>query len=55
VAAVTAGVLFTSDLHLPFYTFAVVMVVALVVGLAIGRGVLHLPATEADFGAPTPS
>jgi MFS family permease len=44
VAAITAGVLFTSDLRLPFYTFAVVMVMALVAGLAIGRGVLQRPA-----------
>ena len=55
VAAITAGVLFTSDLHLPFYTFAVVMVVALVAGLAIGRGVLHPPAAAPDVGTPASS
>jgi MFS family permease len=51
VAAITAGVLFTSDLHLPFYTFAVVMVGALAVGLAIGRDALHLPAGAPGGGA----
>jgi MFS family permease len=55
VAAITAGALFTSDLHLPFYTFAVVMVAALAGGLAIGRGALHLPAGAPDGGALTPS
>ena len=51
VAAITAGVLFTSDLHLPFYTFAVVMVGTLALGLAIGRGALQLPAGAPDSGA----
>jgi MFS family permease len=55
VAAITAGALFTSDLHLPFYTFAVVMVVALVTGLAIGGGALHLTAGAPGGGAPAPS
>jgi MFS family permease len=55
VASITAGALFTSDVHLPFYTFAVVMVAALVVGLAIGRGALHLPAGAPDGGAPAPA
>jgi MFS family permease len=55
VASITAGALFTSDVHLPFYTFAVVMVAALVVGLAIGRGALHLPAGAPNGGAPAAS
>lgn len=55
VASITAGALFTSDVHLPFYTFAVVMVAALAVGLAIGRGALRLPARAPGDGAPTPS
>ena len=44
VASIVAGALFATDVHLPFYTFAIVMLAALVVGLAIGRGALHLPA-----------
>jgi MFS family permease len=55
VASIVAGALFTIDLHLPFYTFAVVMVASLVVGLAIGRGALHLPAGAPGGGAPAPS
>jgi MFS family permease len=55
VAAITAGALFTSDVHLPFYTFAVVMVAALAGGLAIGRGALRRPAGPPDGGAISPS
>jgi MFS family permease len=55
VAAVIAGALFTSNVHLPFYTFAVVMVVALAVALVIGRGALPLPAGAPDNEAPAPS
>jgi NNP family nitrate/nitrite transporter-like MFS transporter len=51
VASIVAGALFTVDLQLPFYAFAVVMVGALAVGLAIGRGSLHLPAGVPDDGA----
>jgi MFS family permease len=51
VASISAGALFTFDLHLPFYTFAFVMVATLVVGLAIGRGALHRPAGAPGGGA----
>ena len=36
VASITAGILFVVDVHLPFYTFAVTMVGALVLGLVVG-------------------
>jgi MFS family permease len=36
VASIAAGVLFAVDIHLPFYVFAVVMVVSLGLGLVIG-------------------
>jgi DHA1 family multidrug resistance protein-like MFS transporter len=45
VAAVTAGALFTTDIHLPFYTFSVVMVIALGVALVVGRSALRIPVT----------
>lgn len=44
VASVIAGTLFATNLHLPFYTFVVVLLAALAVGLVIGRGALHGPA-----------
>jgi MFS family permease len=58
VASISAGALFTLDLHLPFYTFAFVMVATLVVGLVIGRGALHRPAGApggggSDAGGPS--
>lgn len=36
VASIAAGVLFAIDIHLPFYVFAVTMVVSLGVGLLVG-------------------
>ena len=55
VAAVIAGTLYASNMHLPFYAFVVVLVAALVVGLAIGRGVLSVPASAPGTVEPTPS
>ena len=52
VASIAAGALFALDIHLPFYTFAVVMVASLLVGLAIGGGALRLPAVAGERGAP---
>jgi hypothetical protein len=52
VASITAGALFALDIHLPFYTFTVVMVVSLVVGLAIGGGALRNAAVAGNAGAP---
>ncbi|MFH1474382.1 MAG: MFS transporter [Chloroflexota bacterium] len=57
VASITAGVLFAVDIHLPFYTFAVVMVASLVLGLMIGGRTLREmgPApSPAPFPAPAP-
>jgi MFS family permease len=51
VASIAAGALFAIDIHLPFYVFAVVMVVSLVVGLAIGGRALRLPVVAPDRGA----
>jgi hypothetical protein len=36
VASIAAGALFAVDIHLPFYVFAVVLVVSLGLGLVIG-------------------
>ena len=55
VAAVVAGTLFARDVHLPFYTFVVVILASLAVGLAIGRNALRLPATAAASGEVTAS
>lgn len=48
VASIAAGVLFTLDIHLPFYVFAVTMLVSLGLGLVIGgrplRDLGHAPA-----------
>jgi MFS family permease len=55
VAAVIAGTLYASNMHLPFYAFVVVLVVALLVGLAIGRGVLDAPAPAPGRAEPAPS
>jgi len=48
VASIAAGVLFALDIHLPFYVFAVTMLVSLVLGLVIGgrplRDLGHAPA-----------
>ena len=48
VASIAAGVLFALDIHLPFYVFAVVMLVSLGLGLVIGgrplRDLGHAPA-----------
>jgi MFS family permease len=47
VASIAAGVLFTLDIHLPFYVFAVTMLVSLGLGLVIGgrplRNLGHAP------------
>ncbi len=59
VASIVAGALFAVDIHLPFYVFAVVMVVSLGLGLAIGgrplRELGHAPiagpAPEPALGA----
>jgi DHA1 family multidrug resistance protein-like MFS transporter len=59
VASIAAGALFAVDIHLPFYVFAVVMVVSLGLGLAIGgrplRELGHAPiagpAPEPALGA----
>jgi MFS family permease len=40
IASLTTGVIAAQDLRLPFFVFAVVMAVLLVIGLAIGRGKL---------------
>jgi MFS family permease len=56
VASIAAGVLFALDIHLPFYVFAVTMLVSLGLGLAIGgrplRDLGHAPAVAP---APDPS
>jgi MFS family permease len=41
VASIAAGMLFVVDIHLPFYVFAVTMVVSLVVGLLVGGPALR--------------
>ncbi len=56
VASITAGILFTVDLHLPFYTFAVTMVASLVLGLVIGgRELLELRPLEGGVARLAPS
>ncbi len=55
VASILAGGLFGLDRHLPFYTFAAVMVTSLVVGLAIGRGAFHRPAGAPERAEPAPA
>jgi MFS family permease len=59
VASIAAGVLFAIDIHLPFYVFAVTMLVSLGLGLLIGgrplRDLGHAPAAapvpERSLGA----
>jgi MFS family permease len=53
VASIAAGVLFAVDIHLPFYVFAVVMVVSLALGLIIGGRPLR-ELGHAPGGAPAP-
>jgi MFS family permease len=56
VASIAAGVLFAVDIHLPFYVFAVVMVVSLGLGLAIGgRPLRELGHAHIAGPAPEPS
>ena len=56
VASIAAGVLFALDIHLPFYVFAVTMLVSLGLGLVIGgrplRDLGHRPAAASS---PQPS
>jgi MFS family permease len=53
VASIAAGVLFAVDIHLPFYVFAVVMIVSLGLGLIIGGRPLR-ELGHAAAGAPAP-
>ncbi len=56
VASITAGILFTVDAHLPFYTFAVTMVGSLVAGLAVGgRELRELRPAGTGVAPPLPS
>ena len=56
VASIVAGTLFAVDIHLPFYVFAVVMVVSLGLGLAIGgRPLRELGHAPIAGPAPEPS
>jgi hypothetical protein len=55
VAAVVAGTLFARDVHLPFYTFVVVILASLAVGLASARNSLRLPEPVASGGEVTAS
>lgn len=55
VASVIAGTLYASNMHLPFYAFVVVLAGALVVGLAIGRGVVDAPAPARGRAETAPS
>lgn len=56
VASITAGILFTLDIHLPFYTFAVTMLVSLGLGLVIGgRQLRDLRPIPAVAPRPLPS
>jgi len=57
VASIAAGVLFTIDVHLPFYTFAITMMGTLALGLLVGGRTLRrlgpLPA-QAPPASPAP-
>jgi MFS family permease len=56
VASIAAGVLFAIDIRLPFYAFAVVMLVSLGLGLAIGgRQLRDMGQAPSPAPAPDPS
>jgi MFS family permease len=56
VASIAAGVLFAIDIHLPFYVFAVTMVVSLGVGLLVGgRELRSLGPLRPSTPAPGPA
>jgi len=58
VASIAAGVLFTYDIHLPFYVFAATMLASLAIGLLVGgRALLRmqpLSAEPSSVGPPSP-
>jgi MFS transporter, DHA1 family, multidrug resistance protein len=56
VASIAAGILYSLDMHLPFYTFAITMLATLGLGLVVGGGELRdLRPIPAPGAPPLPS